>query len=277
MNTNTNDCCILNGGSGSWAFEPLAEQLSAALDVVVSAEPCRFNYLLCLDTLPDDFPHQVFIPLSSLRIASDKRLMAEAFHRNEVPTPHTVLLDLFSEVLQFVTQHAESEWCLKFPTGCGADGHRMIAASSPEPPYWPRPFIVQEFIRLERPEVYRLYCAGGELFGWLARRFPAGCQPSPWVAHAQGAHYERLGEPPQAALFAARAALLATGLYETFGCVDLLCRLSGEWVVLEVGTDGLFNYVDRELDNPELEAELLQRISRAFRRAADRLGHHRER
>lgn len=269
MNTKASDCCVLNGGRGSWAFEPLAEQLSVALDVPVSAEPRRFNYLLYLDALPDDFPHQVFIPLSSVRIASDKRLMAEAFHRNDVLTPRTVLLDSFSEALQFLTQHPESEWCLKFPTGCGANGHRMITADSPEPPNWPRPFIVQEFIRLERPEVYRVYCAGGELFGWVARRFPTGRQPSPWVAHARGARYERLGEPPQAALAAARAALLATGLYDTFGCVDLLCRSSGEWVVLEVGTDGLFNHVDRDLDNPELEAELLQRISRAFWREAD--------
>jgi glutathione synthase/RimK-type ligase-like ATP-grasp enzyme len=270
VNIEANGCCVLNGGSGSWAFEPLAEQLSAALDVTVSAEPRRFNYLLYLDSVPDHFPHRVFIPLSSIRIASDKRLMAEAFHRNDVPTPRTVLLDSFSDVRQFITQHTEVNWCLKFPTGCGANGHRMITAESPEAPNWPRPFIVQEFIRLERPEVYRIYCAGGELFGWVTRRFPAGHQSSPWVAHARGARYVRLQDPPEAALVAARGALLATGLYETFGCVDLLCRPSGEWVVLEVGTDGLFNHVDRELDNSELEAELLRRISRAFWREANK-------
>lgn len=173
MNTDATDCCVLNGGTGSWAFAPLAEQLSAALDVPVSSEPRRFNYLLCLDGVPDDFPHQVFIPVSSIRIASDKRLMAKAFRRNDVPTPRTVLLDSFPEVFQFVTQNTESEWCFKFPIGCGANGHRMVTADSPEPPNWPRPFIVQEFIRLEPPEVYRIYCAGGELFGWVARRFPS--------------------------------------------------------------------------------------------------------
>lgn len=174
MNTKPNENCVLNGGPGSWAFEPLAEQLSTALGVPISAEPRRFNYLLCLDTLPDQFSHQLFIPLSSVRVASDKRLMTEAFRRNDVPIPRTVLLNSFPEVVQYVEQHVKSEWCLKFPTGCGAHGHRMIAADSTEPANWPRPFIVQEFVRLERPEVYRVYCAGGELFGWVARRFPGG-------------------------------------------------------------------------------------------------------
>jgi hypothetical protein len=189
-----------------------------------------------------------------------------------VPTPRTILLHSFAEVTEFVADQWEAEWCLKFPTCCGANGHRMVTAESIEPPNWPRPFIVQEFVRLERPEVYRTYCAGRELFGWVARRFPEGRQPTPWVAHARGARYECLGEPPQPALSAARAALVATGLHDSFGCVDLLCRSSGEWVVLEVGTDGLYNHVDRELDCPELEAELLQRICRAFWHRARMVG-----
>lgn len=270
MTIRADDCCVLNGGGGSWAFEPLARQLSVALGVPVSADPLRFNYLLYFEPIGDDFSHQVFIPLPSVRIAADKRLMTETFQRHGVPIPRSVLIDSFAEIKEFVARHPESEWCLKFPTGCGAMGHRMLTIDSPEPKNWPRPFIVQEFVRLERPEVYRIYCAGGDLFGWVARRFPAGRQPSPWVAHARGARYERLGEPPPAALFGARLALAATGLYETFGCVDLLCRPSGEWLVLEVGTDGLFNHVDRDLDNPELEAELSLRISHAFWHHADK-------
>jgi glutathione synthase/RimK-type ligase-like ATP-grasp enzyme len=264
MNSNANQCCVLNGGNGSWAFEPLAQQLSSALGVPVSAEPRRFNYLLCLDGVCDDFAHESFIPLPSVRAASDKRLTALAFACHDVSTPRTLLLDSFAEVIQFVSEHTEAEWCLKFPTGCGANGHRMITANSVTPSNWPRPFILQEFVRLERPEVYRLYCAGGQIFGWIARRFPAGRQSSPWVAHARGARYERLGQAPVEAVAAARAALEATCLFDSFGCVDLLRRPTGEWVVLEVGTDGLFNHVDRELDSPELEAELLQRIALAF-------------
>lgn len=260
----TAECCILNAGSGAWAFEPLAKQLSTALGIPISSEPGRFNYLLCLDPAPDHFTAETFIPLDSIRLASDKRLIAEAFAHHGVPTPRTLLLASFAEVLHIVSAHPETEWCLKYPTGCGANGHRLVTPDSPEPPNWPRPFILQEFIRLERLEVYRLYAAGGELFGWVARRFPTGRQPSPWVAHARGARYVRPGDPPTEAVEAARAALVATNLLETFGCADLLQRPTGEWVVLEVGTDGLFNHVDRELDIPDLEAEILNRIARSF-------------
>jgi hypothetical protein len=264
MKLDASDCCVLNGGPGSWAFEPLAQQLSTALGVAISAKPKRFNYLLNLEPVSDDFSSELFVPLSSIRIASDKRLTAESFKRHNVPTPQTVLLATFAELTQYISHHRQSEWCLKFPIGCGGGGHRMVTIDSSAPPNWPTPYILQEFIRLERPEVYRLYCAGGDLFGWVARRFPVGRQPSPWVAHARGARYVRLGRPPQDACEVGRAALEATGLCDTFGCVDLLCRPSGEWVVLEVGTDGLFNHVDRELDDPELEAELLRRITATF-------------
>jgi hypothetical protein len=77
-----------------------------------------------------------------------------------------------------------------------------------------------------------------------------------------------LADPPPAALEAARRALVATDLIESFGCVDLLRRPTGEWVVLEVGTDGLFNHVDRDLGDARLESEMLRRITAAFWRRA---------
>src|SRR5699024_4829228 len=101
-----------------------------------------------------------------------------------------------------------------------------------------------------RPEVFRLFGAGGDIFGWVARRFASDVKPSPWVAHARGARYELAGEAPAEAVAAGRAALKAAGLLESFGCVDLLRRPTGEFVVLEVGTDGLYNHVDRELNSP---------------------------
>jgi hypothetical protein len=58
--------------------------------------------------------------------------------------------------------------------------------------------------------------------------------------------------------------LQATGLLSSFGCVDLLRRPSGEWVVLEVGTDGMFNHVDRDLGLPEVEQDLQRRVAEAF-------------
>lgn len=266
MKIDSLNCSVLNGGKGAWAFAPLAEQLSAALGIPISERPRRFSYLLHCASIEEAFAGQFFIPLHAIRLAADKRQVTEAFAQHSVPTPHTRLFENFDEVIRFVSAKPQSEWCLKFPTGCGANGHRLIHANSAEPPNWPRPFVVQEFIRLERPEVYRLYCAGGELFGWVARRFPEGTRPSPWVAHARGARYELAGDAPQHAIDVTRAALEAAGLFESFGCVDLLQHPSGEWVALEVGTDGIYNHVDRDLGIPNLESELSRRIAGAFQR-----------
>ena len=268
MTLSPKDCCVLNSGNGAWAFEPLALQLSSSLGVDVSSQPRRFNYLLHVEDMDSPVGRGMFIPTEAVRLASDKRLLAAAFIEHGVPTPETHLLDTFEQVLRFVREHPESEWCLKYPTGCGASGHRLITEASAKPPNWPHPFVVQEFIRLERPEVYRTYGAAGELFGWVARRFPEGTRLSPWVTHARGARYVPLGEPPAEALEAARRALVATGLWNSFGCVDLLRKPTGEWVVLEVGTDGLFNHVDRDLDDQDFERELRQRIADAFWKAA---------
>ncbi len=272
MSISRKDCCVLNSGSGGWGFEPLALQLSSALGIEVASKPRRFNYLLHVEDTGQPVNFDVFIPLKAIRLASDKRLLATEFFRHCVPTPVTHVLENFDAVLRFVRERADSEWCLKYPTSCGASGHRLVTEGSAEPPNWPRPFIVQEFIRLERPEVYRTYCAGGELFGWVARRFPEGAQPSPWVAHARGARYVRLDEPPATALEAARCALRAVGLWDSFGCADLLRKPGGEWVILEVGTDGLFNHVDRDLGDQGLEQELHHRVAVAFWKVAREKG-----
>jgi hypothetical protein len=142
--------------------------------------------------------------------------------------------------------------------------YRLLNPGMALPRGWPLPLVVQEFIPLERPEVYRLYGAGGQLFGWVARRFPAGVEPSPWVAHARGARYELVGDAPVEAVAAARSALEAVGLLGSFGCVDLLRHPGGKWLVLEVGTDGMFNHVDRDLGLPELQLEIQRRVAEAF-------------
>jgi glutathione synthase/RimK-type ligase-like ATP-grasp enzyme len=272
MNYNKDNSCVLNAGRGSWAFEALAERLSYALGIGISAEPRSYNYVLSLEGEIDEFRGASFIPLTAVRLAADKRLIATAFSEHNVPTPRTLLFDTFAEVSEFTGAHRESHWCLKFPTGCGGRGHRLLDPADREPPRWPRPFVLQEFIPLESPAVYRIYCAGGELFGWVVRRFPPGSPSSPWVAHARGARYTRLGEPPANAQIAARAALIATGLTNSFGCADLLQRRNGEWVVLEVGTDGIFNHVDRDIEDSSLETELDQRVASAFWKCADALG-----
>jgi glutathione synthase/RimK-type ligase-like ATP-grasp enzyme len=260
--------CVLNAGRGSWAFEALAERLSYALGIGLSAKPRSYNYVLSLEGEIDEFRGASFIPLTAVRLAADKRLIATVFSEHNVPTPRTLLFDTFADVSEFTSAHRDSRWCLKFPTGCGGNGHRLLNPGDQEPPRWPRPFVLQEFISLERPEVYRLYCAGAELFGWVVRRFPPGSPSSPWVAHARGARYTSLGHPPANALTAARAALLATDLMNSFGCADLLQRPNGDWVVLEVGTDGIFNHVDRDVGDSSMETELDQRVASAFWKCA---------
>lgn len=84
------DCCVLNGGSGAWAFAPLAEQLSHALGIPISEEPRRFNYLLQLESIDEELESRLFIPLSAIRGAADKRWIAEAFLQHSVPTPRTL-------------------------------------------------------------------------------------------------------------------------------------------------------------------------------------------
>lgn len=257
-------CCILNAGAGSWAFEPLANQLSAGIGVDVSDQPRQFNYLLHVEDQTVARACKSFIPLEAIQFASDKRLLAATFNEHGIRTPTTLLLGEFEEAKQFVRSNGNKRWCLKYPTSCGASGHRMLRESDSEPPNWPKPFIVQEFISLTTPEVYRTYCAGAEVFGWLVRRFPKGTKSSPWVAHAQGARYENLQEIPKNAFQLAEEAFRVAMLWNAFGCVDLIRGPNEEWLVLEVGTDGLFNHVDRDLGDTEFEKILLQRIANAF-------------
>jgi len=271
MHVRREDCCVLIRGNGQWAFEPLAVKLSACLGIDISDRPRQFNYVLFTEDVEDLTNIQSFIPVDAIRIASDKRLIALEFAKGNVPAPETRLFESFEEVGDFVKANPAKRWCLKYPTGCGAHGHRILQPDAPAPANWPKPFIVQEFIALLQPEVYRTYCAGGRLFGWVVRQFPEGVQPSPWVAHAQGAQYTVLDEAPTAAALAAQSAFKAAHLFDSFGCADLLCKPDGTWIVLEVGTDGLFNYVDRNIGDAEFESEMNHQISLAFWRAAANL------
>lgn len=260
----TNSCCILNGGAGAWAFAEFADWLGHALWLDVSTVPREYNYLLSADGLDLSACGGLFIPYQAMQLAADKRLLAAAFAAAGVSIPETRLVGSLAEAERVLAEDTGREWCLKFPTGCGASGHRRLVPGMALPRNWPLPLVVQEFIRLDPPEVYRTYAAGGHSFGWVVRRFPDEVAPSPWVAHARGARYAEAGEAPIEAAAAARAALEAVGLWGSFGCVDLLRRPTGEWVVLEVGTDGMFNHVDRDLGLPNLELELQRNVAEAF-------------
>ena len=158
----------------------------------------------------------------------------------------------------------QCQWVLKWPTGCGGAGHHLLNAEAPISQDWPRPYVVQKFVRLEVPEVYRLYCVAEETFGWNVRRFPRDIAASPFVAHARGARYELAGDVPPEAEYQARKALSATGLLASFGCVDLLQEDQGQWLVLEANTDGIFSHVDREISIGNIAEEIEDRLAEAF-------------
>ncbi len=248
-------------------FETHAGRLAGALWIEVSSIPSDYNYVLAWEGSAPP-PGRTFVSWRGVEIAADKRLQAEVFEQGGVPTPKTFLVENQDEVWRLVNQNSARQWVLEYPIACGGTGHQLLSNTTQIRVDWPKPFVVQEFVPLATPEVYRLYCVAGKLFGWNARRFPEGAKKSPWVAHARGARYVHLSEPPSEASDAAVSALKAAELFDSFGAVDLLPSARG-WLVLEVGTDGLFNHVDREVDSPGLQQELNRRLAEAFwRRAA---------
>ena len=258
------DCCILLDRIAGWGFEPLAEQLSCSLKIDISDAPRPFNYLLFTAEPHHINPANAFIPPQAVQLAADKRLQVSLFHEHGIATPETHLAETAAALADLLHERQEVRWCLKYPTGCGASGHRLLKVGDVPPENWPTPFIVQEFITMKDPAVYRTYSAAGSLFGWVVRRFPNGVNPSPWVAHARGARYENAGDAPHQAARLAHQALSATNLLNSFGCADLIQTADGKWLLLEVGTDGQFNHVDRELGLPQMENEITERITKSF-------------
>lgn len=253
---------LLNAGTGAWAFEEVVVRLASAFWLDATEIPGDYNYVLACDG-PEPPTGRFFIPFEASQVASDKRLQAAAFTQAGISVPETHLLETSDEVRAILQRDSHVRWALKWPTGCGGAGHRLLRADDPIHEDWPRPYVLQRFVELARPEVYRLYCVAGETFGWNVRRFPANTTPSPWVAHARGARYESAGDPPEAAISTARAALEATGLLASFGCVDLLLD-NAVWRVLEVGTDGPYGYVDRDIGLPGASEEIDRRLAEAF-------------
>ena len=254
---------VLNAGAGAWAFEELAASLARAFGVPVGQTPVQFNYVLAWDEIAPPSGRS-FVPLHSIAIATDKRQLARVFKQSQVPIPQTHLFEDTQSMRAFLNDNGASKWVLKWPTGCGGAGHRLIRCGDEIPDPWPRPFVVQRFIEMERPEVFRLYAVAGELFGWNARRLAPGANEL-FVAHARGAFYAEAGMAPAAAVAVARRALQATGLLASFGCADLLRDPNGDWLALEVNTDGLWMHVDRDAPAP-IAAAIEAKLATAFGR-----------
>lgn len=254
---------IINQGGGKWAFENLAYILSESLWVDIQEYFGNLNYILCVENYEIN-KIASFIPIDSIKIAADKRKIEERFNAFGVPRPRTIIPSNAKEIEAILSENDQLKWILKYPTGCGAINHRFIENVSQIPKGWPKPFLLQEFIELQRPEVYRLYCVDGEIFGFNARRFKDKNIKNPWVAHAQGAIYEYGESPDKEAVEVATKALISTGLYYSFGIVDLLKSQDKKWYALEVGTDGIYNYVDRDIENETLINEINERLAKAF-------------
>lgn len=254
---------IVNQGGGKWAFEKLANMLTESLWIDVTDNFGDIDYILCLEKEEVNDINS-FVPIQSIKIASDKRAIAERFNAYDVNRPKTFIANNETEIELILSEYPETLWILKYPTGCGGINHRFLDNVSQIPKNWEKPFLIQEFIESEIPEVYRLYCVDTEIFGFNARRFKDKNIKSPWVSHAQGAVYVYDESPDIEAQEVAKMALISTGLYYSFGAVDLLKNKQGKWYALEVGTDGIYNYVDRDVENEKLYDEINERLARAF-------------
>lgn len=168
------------------------------------------------------------------------------------------------EVESILSDYPQTKWILKYPVGCGGINHRFIENVNQIPKGWLKPYIIQEFIQLQEPTVYRLYCVNSEIFGFNARRFKDKNNKTPWVSHVRGAVSEYKDRLDKQAKEVAKSALIATGLYQSFGVVDILRSEENNWYALEVGTDGIYNYVDREVENRNLFDQINERLAKAF-------------
>ncbi|HMS22854.1 MAG TPA: hypothetical protein PKA38_03780 [Candidatus Levybacteria bacterium] len=217
--------------------------------------------------------YELFIPYFGIIAAGDKRIQAHLFNTHGVPTPETHLIKDTPQAVDFLRHNPDKEWILKYPTGLATRGHTIVNSERMEKldteGYftqldWQKPFIVQEFVRHENPEVYRTYCVDGEVFAWNVRKFPDGVKPKDLVAHAVGARYFPLENPTDEAIDVSKKALEAVQLLNSFGVVDLIKSKDGKLLVLEVGTDGIDTIVDRDFDNSTLTQELNLRIRDAL-------------
>ncbi|AUX45144.1 uncharacterized protein SOCE26_066250 [Sorangium cellulosum] len=267
---------ILHVGPYRPVFSDLPERLSRTTGAPLitgdrcPALECDLAYLLAWDR-DEPPPCPLFIPYEAMRLCEDKRAQARVFQRARVSTPEWRLIGSEDELRAFAARERDRRWVLKWPLGCGGLGHRVLTPETRVTRLWPIPLLVQELIEMDDPMVYRIHIAEGQLFGWSVRRFPPGAERSLWVAWSAGARYYHLpGDAPAEAAREAEKALSALGLATSFGCVDLLQRRDGRWVVLEANTDGLTSYLSRDMDAPDLVAEMDARVASAFRRSAER-------
>jgi hypothetical protein len=117
---------ILNQSDGKWVFENLAQILSRSLWVDISEDVADLNYVLGTNTDLMDNPLNSFIPIDSIKIASDKRSIDQRFKSHNVSRPTTFIVESAPEIESILHKFDRNRWILKYPTGCGGMNHRMI-------------------------------------------------------------------------------------------------------------------------------------------------------
>jgi hypothetical protein len=259
---------ILLQPGDDWSFGPLADKLASFIGCGISEDEDGFCYVLSAPKRADVHSYN---PLPGLEVAADKRKQAEIFAKNGIPTPETHLLADENAVRDFLRSRADERWLLKFPTACGAFGHHLVSADFTAKRGWPQPFLLQRFIAMDIPRVYRVYCISGMAVGSTVRRFSAG-KGGIFVAHALGARYHHDDPVDEYGLAIAENAVVVAGFRWGFCVVDLLRDDAGNWLVLELGSDGIHNLVDRDYDNPELDLLVHTCIAMDFRLHALALG-----
>jgi len=243
--------------SDEWAFGHLAEKLSRYLQCPITNTPVGKCYVLSEPEIPIDS----YIPLNCINISSDKRLMESCFSNYNVARPATYILENEDEISKVLA--SGDEYLLKYPTSCGANGHYMVSLPFKSKKGWPKPYLLQKFIRVRAPKVYRLYCVSGLAVGSNVRKFD-GDTDKILVAHAQGAKYSFDESVDALGIKMGLQAINSVGLGKSFGVVDLVKDIHGNWLVLEIGTDGIYNIVDRDYSNEQFDALLHSKIAESF-------------
>jgi hypothetical protein len=250
-------------------FGEFPVQLASSLDMPImdNDSDVDLGLVLAWDGPPPRC--RTFVPFDAIVAGLDKREQFRRFQEAGVSIPESRLFDDFETARAFALADRRRRWLLKWPLGSGAVGHTIIDHDTCVTPIWKPPFLIQEFVALERPEVYRLFGCGGELFGFNVRTFPRGTPSKALVSTHRGATFGLAGIAPLAVADQACRALSAFGLMSTFGCVDLILPPDGRVLVLEVNADGLHQFVDRVPSLPGLAREMTDRLRLAFRRALE--------
>jgi hypothetical protein len=251
VNTPVVPAAILHTGPWRDVFGEFPSRLSACTGLPITETPDGLALVYVLGWFEHrPLPCESFIPLDAIYLAHDKRRQAALFRDHGVAAPESHLVATAKEALDFPRRRPDKKWILKWPVGCGGAGHQVLDAKVEVTPLWRPPFLVQELIPMVRPRVYRLFVAGGETFNWCVRESNERTAHSPFVSATGGATV-RLEDPvPAAARAEAARALRAAGLWDSFGGVDMVQSDAGEWLVLELNTDGVYHFLQRAVDVP---------------------------